>query len=195
MTYCRRCGHLLINQKCHHCGADYKQDTLNEMKQNMKKKIKQKYNIPGLRNIIVVTLMVALVVVFCYFLFTNSGSTGQASSNSNSTGKSPDAIQAAAVEKKIDEEMGIPKLRVFHQMVNKIDFARGCFGKVTGGVTNTGPVTAKNVVLFCSTQDGASVERDLGDIAVLETVTFEAYLNYECSKLYKEDCTAICDNC
>lgn len=202
MTYCKKCGTMLREEKCPHCGADYRTDKLREVKQNIKRNIKSRYNVPSAVKTLVVVIIIALIVLVCYILFSSPQqrstffNTAQQTPNDNL--KSQAAVTSQGLTSSVQsavQKSGKPTLRVYHQMVNQIDFEKGCFGRVDGGVTNIGAKAAANVVVVCSTEDGVSVEKDLGDMNVLETKTFEILLNYNCDKMHTEECSANCDNC
>ena len=80
-------------------------------------------------------------------------------------------------------------------MVNQLGLNEGCFGRVDGGVTNLGGEQAYDVTIFCTTDDGVSVQKDLGTLKPLETKTFQVLLNYECDRMHTEECSANCNNC
>jgi len=197
MAYCRKCGTMLRDEKCSHCGADYKSDSIRDMKHQIKRNIKSRFNIPSAIKTVIVVVIVALIVLVCYLLFSTPAerstflNTAQPSIN-----KSQDLIQSAAVQTQtLAESMEKPRLRVYHQMVNQLGLEAGCFGRVDGGVTNLGTSQARNVVVICSTDDGVSAEKDLGYIDILETKTFQILLNYECDRMHTEECYVNCDNC
>ncbi len=197
MTYCRKCGTMLREEKCPHCGADYSTDKMRDMKHKIKRNIKSRYNVPSALKTLILVVIIALIVLICYLLFSNPEqrstffNTAQQSSNKNQ-----DVIQSAVADTtNLVKSAEKPRLRVYHQMVNQLGFEKGCFGRVDGGVTNLGTTQAANVIVICSTDDGVSVEKDLGYLNVLETKTFQILLNYKCDRMHEEECYVNCDNC
>jgi len=191
-SYCRRCGTKLVEDKCRHCGKSYKIDRLENVKGRLKGTVKKHFHVPHLGKLIIVVLIVALAVIVSYLLFSKPQSGLTSNQKNQLIQNSPISGDVAKVKEFLSLK---PSLRVFHSMVNQIDFEKGCFGKVTGGISNKGTDDALNVVITCSTQDGITAEQEIPYLKVGETKTFEILLNYDCQFMRQEECQATCSNC
>ncbi len=195
-SYCKRCGHTLFDGLCKHCGKDHEIRPVEDATGQLKRKIKKHFHLPHISKIIIVVLIVALAVIVSYLLFSKPIISGQYQLSTEEKNQiiqnSPISGEAGQVKEFLNIK---PSLSVFHQMVAKFDFERGCFGRVNGGVTNKGTDDALNVIVTCSTQTGVTVQQNINYIAAGKTETFEIFLNYDCASVQKEECTATCSNC
>jgi cell division protein FtsL len=194
-SYCKRCGNVLFDGLCRYCGKDHERRPVEEATGHLKRKIKKHFHLPHISKVIIVVLIVALAVIVSYLLF--SKEIDQTLYKATSQEKNQiiqDQISGQATQ--VKEFLNIkPQLSVFHQMVSKFDFERGCFGRVNGGVTNKGTDDALNIIVTCTTQSGVTVQQNIGYIAAGKTELFEIFLNYDCSIVQKEECSATCSNC
>jgi hypothetical protein len=198
MVYCKTCGTKLTEGKCKHCGADYSDNRPREMKHKIKRNIKSRFYVPPVTKTVILVVIIALVILVSYLAFStpqqrsNSLAVLQQDFNSNAS----KLVNAVSTEtQNLKETVSKPNLRVYHQMVNQLGLNEGCFGRVDGGVTNLGGEQAYDVTIFCTTDDGVSVQKDLGTLKPLETKTFQVLLNYECDRMHTEECSANCNNC
>lgn len=186
---------MLFDGVCRYCGKDHETRPVERVKGRFKREVKERFHVPHISKIIVVVLIVALAVIVSYLLFSpniNSNLTRASPQEKNQIINDQISTQATQVKEFLDIK---PKLSVYHQMVNKFDFQIGCFGRVNGGVTNKGTDDAINVIVTCSTQTGVNVQQNLGYVAAGKTELFEVVMNYDCSHVQKEECTATCSNC
>jgi hypothetical protein len=189
MEYCKICGKRLIGYKCTNCGKNYETRNIDIVKHRVKRHIQKNYdvNIPSTPIIVGIIVIVAIAIILSYFVFSN-----QPSAKTTTQSIFPVNSEVQITSKVTQEQKA--SLRIYHQMVNQIGQDLGCFGRVDGGVTNTGIQEAYNVQVTCSAEEFSS-QKDLGSIRSGETKTFQILLDYDCMKLRQEECQVTCDNC
>jgi hypothetical protein len=191
-SYCERCGHNLYDGKCLNCGKNHGYNRIDSAKGHLKRTIKKHFHVPHVAKIIVVVMIVALAVILSYILFSNPKTYGLTTQEKNQIIQNAITSDVSKVKTALDIK---PKLSVFHQMVSQFDFGRGCFGKVTGGVTNKGAEDAVDVVITCTTSEGISSQQVISYIAAGKTETFQILLDYDCKVIKQQECTVTCSNC
>jgi hypothetical protein len=202
VEYCRYCRKQRTGPVCHHCGHNYEPKRIDEVKQEMKRQLrKTRMHVPPLLALVIFAVIVALVILLGIILISPQSakkSTIDANAILNQNNKINDVIRSTQISNSnIVGSIGAtqtPKLRVFHQMVNQLGGGLGCFGRVDGGVTNSGSADAQNVIVTCTAEE-YSVEKDLGFVKAHDTKTFQAIINYDCSYQRDEECIVSCDNC
>ena len=194
-SYCKRCGHTLFDGLCKYCGKDHEIRPVERATGHLKRRINKHFHLPHISKIIIVVLIVALAVIVSYLLF--SKQIDQTLYKSTSEQKNQIIQnQISGETTQIKEFLSIkPELKIFHQMVSKFDFERGCFGRINGGVTNKGTDDALNVIVTCSTETGFTVQQNIDYIASGKTELFELFVNYDCAHVQKEECSVTCSNC
>jgi len=194
-SYCKRCGHTLFDGLCKYCGKDHEIRPVERATGHLKQRIKKHFHLPHISKIIIVVLIVALAVIVSYLLFSKQiDQTLYKATSEQRNQIIQDQISGQVTQ--VKESLNIkPDLKVFHQMVAKFDFERGCFGRINGGVTNKGTDDALNVIVTCSTETGVTVQQNIDYIASGKTELFELFVNYDCTHVQKEECSVTCSNC
>ncbi len=192
MQYCQRCGARLIGDRCHKCGKSYEKiKNLDIVKHIVNKEMhRHGIRLPSTPRLVIIIAIVAIAVLLSYIIFShdkNADTTKSIISRVQNQISTETSAQAQSVPQKAS-------LRVFHQMVNQFGGSIGCFGRVDGGVTNTGQIDAYNVVVTCTAEE-VSAQKDMGTLKAGDTQAFQIILNYDCQYQRVEECQVTCSNC
>jgi cytoskeletal protein RodZ len=201
MQYCQRCGSRLIGDKCRKCGKSYeKVNNLDIVKHTVNKEMRRHgIRLPTTPRLVIIIAIVAIAVLLSYILFSKENTTetstvlSRVQTQITQATNTPSA-QAQTPTQTTQTAQTRASLRAFHQMVNQIGGTNGCFGRVDGGVSNTGSVDAYNVVVTCTAEEVSS-QTDMGTVKAGSTDAFQVLLNYDCQYQRIEECTVICSNC
>lgn len=197
VEYCKYCGKTRTGPICEYCGHRYEKKRIEDVRHEMRRHLKKtKLRVPPLYAVVIFAVITALIIVLVILLLSPqimNKTTLNANVVKNTQTKTAQTNTNTAVESTVSETPA-PKLRVYHTMVNQLGGGMGCFGRVDGGVTNSGDLDALNVVVTCTAVE-YSVQKDIGTVKVGQTQTFQAIINYDCSYMREEECTATCDNC
>ncbi len=201
MQYCQRCGSRLIGDKCHKCGKSYeKVKNLDIVKHTVNKEMRRHgIRLPTTPRLVIILAIVAIAVLLSYILFSRENTTETSTVLSRvqtqiTQATNPQSSAQTPTQKTQTNTPERASLRTFHQMVNQIGGTTGCFGRVDGGVTNTGSVDAYDVRVTCIAEEVSS-QTDLGIVKAGSTDGFQVILNYDCQHMRTEECTATCSNC
>ncbi|MCX6741684.1 MAG: hypothetical protein NTX24_00720 [Candidatus Pacearchaeota archaeon] len=194
VEYCKYCGKQRTGEVCHYCGHRYEPKRIDEVKHEMKRQLrKTKMRVPPLLALVIFAVIFALIVLLGVVLLSPQSAKKSTVALNTITNQVVSTISASQTNQ-TNTAGGSPNLRVFHQMVNQLGGGMGCFGRVDGGVTNSGSADAQNVIVICTAEE-YSVEKDLGFVKAHDTKTFQAIINYDCSYQREEECSVSCDNC
>jgi hypothetical protein len=202
VEYCRYCGKQRTGDICHYCGHNYEPNKIDEVKHEVKRQLKKtRMRVPPLLALVIFAVIFALVILLGIILLSPQSakkSTIDANAilnqNNNINNVLPSSQTSNSNTASSIGETQAPKLRVFHTMVNQLGGGMGCFGRVDGGVTNSGSASAYNVLVTCTAEE-YSVQKDLGTVKSGETKTFQATINYDCAYQRQEECVVTCGNC
>lgn len=197
VEYCKHCGKLRTGEVCRYCGHNYEPKKIDEVKHEVKRHLrKTRMRMPPLLSLVIFAIIFALVFVLVMLLVSpQSVKKTTVTLNTIDNKVVPTvSVQTSSANTKSSISAGAPNIRVFHQMVNQLGGDLGCFGRVDGGVTNSGSADAQNVVVTCTAEE-YSIEKDVGTVKAHDTKTFQAIINYDCSYQRYEECTVSCGNC
>ncbi len=197
MQYCERCGARLIGDKCHKCGKSYeKVKNLDIVKHTVNKQMQRHgIRLPTTPRLVIILAILAIAVLLSYIIFSKEKTPDTSSVLSRIQSQVTQSTQpTSSAQTQAENTPTRASLRVFHQMVNQFGGTLGCFGRVDGGVTNTGSIDAQGVRVICTAEEVSS-QKDLGMIKAGDTQAFQVILNYDCEHMRTEDCTVTCSNC